>query len=232
YKDSEELFSNLRHAFKKKDVSFNASYALPADPLIMDKEHVQMTAYEIWKVSGYCFCKENKVFVNGHKTQYWCCQDSSQKQKAHPSHKEGAKHHDTLGMHHYYCHSCLRVSCREVDDPSSRQITIYLQHHEGHTPHYDGSYCRCPFICENLEWTTPNMMIPKIQVLFPAVTAAQIHSTWTTMSESLWKRDDLQLPSVEILLCEYSSEVDVFDLPKVDGTEQVAWGIRKVSDQL
>jgi len=50
YKDSEELFSNLRHAFKKKDVSFNASYALPAD-----KEHVQMTAYEIWKVSGYHF---------------------------------------------------------------------------------------------------------------------------------------------------------------------------------
>ena len=38
YKDSAELFTNLRHAFKKKVVLFNVSYTLPADPLIMDKE--------------------------------------------------------------------------------------------------------------------------------------------------------------------------------------------------
>ena len=55
YKDSAELFSNLRHAFKRKDVCFNASYTLPVDPLITDKERVQMTAHEIWKVSGYRF---------------------------------------------------------------------------------------------------------------------------------------------------------------------------------
>ena len=52
------------------------------------------------------------------------------------------------------------------------------------------------------------------------------------MSEILWKRDDLQLPSAEILLQEYSDKVNVFDLPKVDGMEQLAWGMKKVSDQL
>ena len=87
-------------------------------------------------------------------------------------------------------------------------------------------------IWENLEWTTLNVMVPKIQASFPTVTATQIHSAWTIMSEILWKRDNLQLPSAQILLQEYSDEVDVFDLPKVEGMEQLAWGMKKVSDQL
>jgi hypothetical protein len=52
------------------------------------------------------------------------------------------------------------------------------------------------------------------------------------MSEILWKRDDLQLPSAEILLWEYSDKVNMFDLPKVDGMEQLTWGMKKVSDWL
>lgn len=52
------------------------------------------------------------------------------------------------------------------------------------------------------------------------------------MSETLWKRDDQQLWSAEILLHGYSSEVDMFDLPKADGVEQLAWGVKKVSDKL
>ena len=55
YKDSAELFSNLWHAFKRKDVCFNVSYTLPVDPLITDKECIQMTVHKIWKVSGYHF---------------------------------------------------------------------------------------------------------------------------------------------------------------------------------
>ena len=73
------------------------------------------------------------LLVSGHKMQYWCSQDSTRKQNVHLSLKEGAKHRDTLGMHCYNCHSCLWISCHEGDDPSSRQITINLQHHEPHT---------------------------------------------------------------------------------------------------
>jgi hypothetical protein len=87
-------------------------------------------------------------------------------------------------------------------------------------------------IRENLEWITPNAMLPKIQTMFPAVTATQIHSAWTIMSEILWKRDDLQLPSAETLLGEFSDEVNIFDLPKVDGMEQLAWGMKKISNRL
>jgi len=141
--------------------------------------------------------KENKFLVSGHKTQYWCLQNSTWKQKVCPSPKEGAKHHDTLGMHCYNCCSCLRVSCCEVDDPSSRQITIYLQHHKVHTPYYDVAMPpeAAIIIQENPEWTTSNAMVPKIQALFPAVTATQIHSVWTIMSKILWKRDDPQQKS-------------------------------------
>ncbi|KAF8238301.1 hypothetical protein L208DRAFT_1037259, partial [Tricholoma matsutake] len=91
-----------------------------------------------------------------------------------------AKHCNTLGMHCYSCQSCLRVLCHEINDPMSRQITIYLQHHEAHTPYYDVTMPpeAAAIIQENLEWTTLNTMVPKVQSLFPAVTSAQIHSAW------------------------------------------------------
>ncbi|KAF8226693.1 hypothetical protein L208DRAFT_1300477, partial [Tricholoma matsutake] len=113
-------------------------------------------------------------------------------------------------------------------------ITIYLQHHEAHTLYYDVTMPpeAAVIIQENPEWTTLNAMVPKVQSLFPEVTSAQIYSTWTTMSETLWKRDVQQLWSAEILLQGYSSEVDVFGLPKADGVEQLAWGVKKVSDKL
>ena len=121
--------------------------------------------------------KENNVLMSGHKTRYWCCQDGTWKQKARPSQRESAKHRDTLGMHRYNCQSCLRVSCREINDPTSRQITIYLQHHEAHTPYYDIAMPpeAAAIIRENLEWTTPNTMVSKVQSLFPAVMSRQIH---------------------------------------------------------
>jgi len=137
-------------------------------------------------------------------------------------------------MRRYDCRGCLRVSCREIDDQDSRQITIYLQHHEAHTPYYDVAMPddAASLIREHLEWLTPSAMVSKVQASFPAVTATQVHSAWSVMSETLWKRDDLQLPSAEILLREYSGEAEVFNLAKVDGVEQLAWGVKRVSDRL
>jgi len=62
-----------------------------------------------------------------------------------------------------------------------------------YTPYYDIAMPpkAAIIIQENLEWTTSNAMVPKIQALFPAVTATQIYSAWTIMSKILWKRDDL-----------------------------------------
>ena len=38
--------------------------------------------------------------------------------------------------------------------------------------------------------------------IYPSITANQVHAAWTTMSETLWKRDKEQLPSVKLLLGE------------------------------
>ena len=47
---------SLCQTFKtKSNVFFYGSYKKSEDPLISDKEQVEMTAYEIWKVSGYRF---------------------------------------------------------------------------------------------------------------------------------------------------------------------------------
>ncbi|KAJ6596512.1 hypothetical protein B0H10DRAFT_2232513 [Mycena sp. CBHHK59/15] len=56
FKDAQELFSALRNAFnKEKHVNFRGTYQIPEDALITDKERVQMTVHEIWKVTGYRF---------------------------------------------------------------------------------------------------------------------------------------------------------------------------------
>ena len=48
--------NGLREAFKLDDhVDFIGMYTRPADPLISDRECVQMTSQDIWKVTGYRF---------------------------------------------------------------------------------------------------------------------------------------------------------------------------------
>jgi hypothetical protein len=87
-------------------------------------------------------------------------------------------------------------------------------------------------IREILEWSTPNSLTPKIQAVYPAVTSKQVHAAWTEMSETLWKRDPLQLPSAEILLKEFGDDVDIFEVNKVEGVEQLCWGMKKIGSRL
>lgn len=68
-------------------------------------------------------------------------------------------------------------------------------------------------IRESLEWTTPVALVPKIQALYPSVSASQVHAAWSEMSETLWRKDDQQLPSAEKLLAEYPDDVDIFEVP-------------------
>jgi hypothetical protein len=60
------------------------------------------------------------------------------------------------------------------------------------------------------------------------VTAQQIHSAWTEMSETLWKRDANQLVSARTFLEEHSDDVDVFEIKVDDRGEQLCWGLKKV----
>ncbi|KAJ7479127.1 hypothetical protein FB451DRAFT_1450936 [Mycena latifolia] len=199
---------------KGPDVVFHGSYIIDHDPLVSDKERVQMTTNEIWKVSGYRFrVRDNQSMKTGYKTRLWCCQDADRKQKARPSAKEEARRRDTDGR---------------------RVIVVRLEHKTAHVHYYDVNMPAdaTAMLRANIEWTTPVAMVGKVQASFPSVTAAQVHSAWTTMSEILWKRDKIQLTSAEILLREYSTEVDVFDVPHEEGVEQLCWGMKKIAGPL
>jgi hypothetical protein len=52
------------------------------------------------------------------------------------------------------------------------------------------------------------------------------------MSEILWKRDHLQLPSAETLLKEFVKDVDVFDVEVPEHVEQLCWGMKKIAAKL
>jgi hypothetical protein len=87
-------------------------------------------------------------------------------------------------------------------------------------------------IRENLEWTTPVSMVPRIQALHPHITAKQIHAAWTVMSEVIWKRDKDQLQSSETLLKEFTDDTDLFDVKPTEGVQQVCWGLKRIARQL
>ena len=68
--------------------------------------------------------------------------------------------------------------------------------------------------------------------MYPLVTRKQVHKVWADMSEVLWKRDHLQLPSAKKLLQEFSDDVDVFEVNVTEGVEILCWGIKKTLARL
>jgi hypothetical protein len=102
-------------------------------------------------------------------------------------------------------------------------IRVKLQHFDNHVPYYDVEMPSeaAAMIRENLEWSTSVSLVPKVQAAHPSVMANQIHAAWTGMSETLWKQDQYQLSSAKKLLKEYTEDVDLFDVPTVDGVEQL-----------
>ena len=134
-------------------------------------------------------------------------------------------------MHQYDCDSCLIVLCQMANSGSTNRIVqVKLQHFDDHVLYYDVKMPpeAAAMIHENLEWSTPVSLVPKIQAAHPHVTANQIHAAWTGMSETLWKQDQYQLPSAEMLLKEYSRDIDLFDIPTVDSVKQLCWRMKKV----
>jgi hypothetical protein len=56
YKTGQAFFSALQKKCKDHhDVQLNGTYTTPEDPLVSNRERVQMLAHEVWKVTGYRF---------------------------------------------------------------------------------------------------------------------------------------------------------------------------------
>jgi hypothetical protein len=137
-------------------------------------------------------------------------------------------------MHRFDCKSGLRVSSLAGEVPGERKISISLQHHDSHVHYCDVAVPpeAAAIIREGFEWSTPVQMVGRIQAWSPNVTAGQVHSAWSEMSEILWKRDKMQLPSAEILLKELGDDVDVLGIQPAEGVEQLAWVMKKIMDPL
>ena len=84
----------------------------------------------------------------------------------------------------------------------------------------------------SLEWSTPGSLVSQIQNQYPAITANQVHATWTSMSELSWKQDKDQLPSAKLLLKELHHDVDIFDIKVPEGVWQLCWGMKKIAGRL
>jgi hypothetical protein len=56
FENNEVAMKHLRRVFSNTEcVFFHGHYTIPVDPLITDKQRVQMTAHDIWKATGYRF---------------------------------------------------------------------------------------------------------------------------------------------------------------------------------
>ena len=137
-------------------------------------------------------------------------------------------------MTRYDCKSSLIVSCVRRGPDERQTVSVRLHHHLNHNPYYDVALPpgAADIIREQLEWSTPVSITPKVQEAFPHVTGKQVHAAWTVMSETLWKRAKEQLLSAETLLREFEDDVDVFDVPVEEGVEQLCWGMKKIGEKL
>ena len=115
-----------------------------------------------------------------------------------------------------------------------QMVTIWLKHHEKHQPYFDVAMPQeaADIVHENLEWSTPSSIIPKVQAAYPQVTSKQVHIAWTEMSEVLWKQDHMQLPSAKKLLEEFRDDVEVFAVNVAEGIQILYWGMKKMLGRL
>ncbi|OBZ78537.1 hypothetical protein A0H81_00404 [Grifola frondosa] len=236
YEDAHGLMEALRSHFKHPRVSFRGAYQIPIDSMVDCRERAQMTAREVWQVTGYRFTvHDHEKLKTGHKIRLWCSQDEAHRKAYRTNRNSGPMHRDNPGMHRFCCNSKLLVTCKTAASAENQLlVSIYIKHEMAHVPYYDVALPpdAAQVIRDNIGWATPNELVRQIQATHPNVTAKQIHAAWTKMSETLWKRDPEQLLSARTLLEEFKDDVDVFEVKTQDGVEQICWGMKRINMQL
>ena len=244
-----EFYDSLKRQAKQGSIDFRGKYDMEDDEDTTAKARVHMVVLEIWKVTGYRFTyvlhhfcprfehnrttsvRDNPKVAVGHRTRLWCCQDAARKKGSKQSTDPHIKNREHAGMKRFACKSHLHVSCKPKKD-GDMVISVILRHSIKHIQYMDVSMPpeALDVIRDDLEWGKPATIVPKIQALFPDVTATQIHTAWTTLSQVYWRRDDQQLPSARILLQEFDANIDLFTPEGVpEGVEILAWGMKKIA---
>ena len=86
------------------------------------------------------------------------------------------KHREMVGMIRYDCQSKLVILCAARGNDNTKRswtVTVRLHHYQNHLHYYDVSL---PPIRENVEWSSPVSITPKVQAVYPQVTARQVHT--------------------------------------------------------
>ncbi|KAJ7208035.1 hypothetical protein GGX14DRAFT_567335 [Mycena pura] len=144
YKSHQDLFSALRkqahHAAEMKtSLDFTGNFSMPVNEHESDKERVQLTSRDVWKMTGYRFTvHDHWALKRGHRTRFFCSQDESSKKVSKPSQNPDAKWCETPGV--------------------TRFISINLRHTVPHVAYYDVSLPTeaADMIRDNIEWCTPS----------------------------------------------------------------------------
>src|SRR5258705_11137428 len=101
------------------------------------------------------------------------------KKKKKPMMGPDVRHRDTPGMERFNCNSKLILSCAARGPGMTQTWTVMVQlyHHRNHRPYYDVTLPSeaAALIRENIEWSTPVSIMPKVQALYPQVTPKQVH---------------------------------------------------------
>ncbi|KZT57507.1 hypothetical protein CALCODRAFT_434063, partial [Calocera cornea HHB12733] len=208
-------------------------YVLDTFTSVDPKTCTAAVAHAIWQVTGWRFTMHDhtrRCVSEGFtwRTRYWCSQDSHAAKHPKPEVDEERKPRDHIGMDRFDCQSHLVIVIKQH---TTHTVQIYFQHCQMHLPYYD---VRLPedvaeYMRTNLS-LGPSAIYMSIQRqhLGPDVTRKQVHSAWTRMSETIWRRSQNEIHSGQQLLDE-SDEVDHFkDLVIPSGVTMVAWAYTKL----
>jgi hypothetical protein len=136
-------------------------------------------------------------------------------------------------MKRYPCRSRLSITYR--DKGTGTYIIINLHHHFKHVHYVDVTMPpeAMEMIQAQVEWATPSDLMSKVREVFPNVSSAQVYNAWRALSETYWRRDDMQISSAQKLLAEFDDEVDIFEPTCIpEGVEILAWGMKKIAKPL
>jgi len=119
--------------------------------------------------------KDHPSIEHSYKSRLWCSKDDGRKKKRKPKEGKNIEHHDHACMSRFKCKSQLIISCGGQD---LRTIKVQLNHHDNHITYYDVALPpgASQIIRENLEWSTPVSLYPRVQAIYPHITGKKIHT--------------------------------------------------------
>ncbi|KAJ6626462.1 hypothetical protein B0H10DRAFT_1998466, partial [Mycena sp. CBHHK59/15] len=210
FSDAESFFEGLHAEFKARDVDFHGTYAVAVDPVVTPKEHVEMVATEIWKISRSV--KDHRKLKSGHRTCFWCSQDEAWKKKSKSSQNPDVSNRDNVGMKRYtYIEGQQRTECDCATQARREAHQLHRCVDAARGARHDSQECGVADTRCDGQQSAGDISSGHSRTNSPGLDGNE---------QDLLGHDDLQLPSAVKLLEEN------------EGVEMLCWGMKKVAGPL